>query len=135
MIRKARDIVMQSTEWLSVADLVARFGQCPLPSDTLPDRWTASKQIFAIDLGGVNHFPSYGLAAVTHGDVRACKPKPILANLLAEFGDHYSGWQLAAWFASANAYLDGARPMDMLDREPERVIKAAKFTAQGIQHG
>jgi hypothetical protein len=135
MIRKAREIVLQSTEWLRFADIVERFGYCSGLSDTPPDRWTSNKQIFAISIEGVDHFPSYGLCEVTYGDVRVCEPKPIMASLLEALGGELTGWQLAAWVASPNGYLDGARPLDLLDTEPKRVIKAAKFAAKGIQHG
>jgi len=135
MIRKAQELVLQSTKWLSFSDIVARSGQNSRDVETSPNRWTASKRIFAIPLNGVDHFPAYGLHEVAHGNVRAFEPKPIMASLVAALGDDYSSWQLAAWFGSANGYLHGTRPMDLLDSDPARVLDAAKFAAHGIQHG
>jgi hypothetical protein len=135
MIRQSRELVLQSAEWLRFADIVMLLGQCHDHSDATPHSWTANKQIFTLNLDGVDHFPSYGLQVVTHGTVRTCEPKPIMAALMAVLGGDDSGWRLAGWFASANGYLHGARPIDLLDAEPSRVLDAAKFAANGIQHG
>jgi hypothetical protein len=131
MIRKAKDLALQSTEWLSSADITKHSDH----SDTRPSYWIANKQIFAITLENVDYLPAYALHEIMRGNVPIREPKPIIALLMDAMGSEYSGWQIAAWFASANGYLHGARPMDLLDREPERVIKAAKFAAQGVQHG
>jgi hypothetical protein len=135
MSRKARELALQSTEWLSFSDIAEHSVECSRISETSPDHWLANKQIFAITLDKADYFPAYGLHEVMHGNVFVREPKPIMASLITTLGDVCSGWQLAAWFASASGYLNGARPMDLLDSEPERVMKAAKFSAEGVQHG
>jgi Protein of unknown function (DUF2384) len=37
----------------------------------------------------------------------------------------WSGWTLAAWFATANRRLDGRSPVDMLDVDLDAVLQAA----------
>src|SRR5690242_8349270 len=127
MIRKARAIALQSTEWLSVADIAKRSGKEAHPSSIPVDSWIADKRIFAITIEGVEHFPAYGLCEVAHGNVQALEPKPIMAAVLAALGEDCAGWQCATWFASVNGYLDAVRPLDAVDSAPERVVQAAVF--------
>jgi hypothetical protein len=47
-------------------------------------------------------------------------------DVRAELPSLWSGWQVATWFASANARLDGHRPADWLDAELEAVVQAAQ---------
>lgn len=42
---------------------------------------------------------------------------------------------LVLWFSSANSYLSGNRPKDMIIENPDLVIYAAKIQVTGIQHG
>lgn len=135
MIDNAREVALQSTEWLSALDIAERSRHRSLDSGTIFLHWTAKKQIFAIALKGEDHFPAYGLREVMQGTVRAIEPKPIMATLIEALGAECSGWRLAEWFASPNGYLHGKRPLDLLDSEPERVVKAAEFEAKGVQHG
>jgi hypothetical protein len=54
-----------------------------------------------------------------------------MPQLLAVFDRHYSHvwsntWTIVEWFLSPHALLDGARPMDILACELERVLEIAK---------
>lgn len=51
--------------------------------------------------------------------------------LLAVFDHHYphvwaNTWTLVEWFLSAHLLLDGARPVDVLTTEPQRVLRVAQ---------
>lgn len=48
--------------------------------------------------------------------------------------DQFDGWALAVWFALPNNWLDGARPVDMLNSNLPAVLEAARadrFIAAG----
>lgn len=47
-------------------------------------------------------------------------------EVLAELGPVLDGWQLAAWFARANGWLAGRRPLDLLATDLPLVLAAAR---------
>ena len=49
--------------------------------------------------------------------------------------DAKDGWGLAYWFASANSFLGGKRPQDVLLESPERVLAAAADEMAEVAHG
>lgn len=51
--------------------------------------------------------------------------KAVIRKLLSAAG-HLRGWGLALWLAAPNGYLAGARPVDLLDAEPDRAIEAVR---------
>ena len=60
--------------------------------------------------------------------------KPGLKAVLAELVSEYDGRRLAEWFVEPNGWLDEARPIDVLDSNPEEVLQAARadrFVATG----
>jgi hypothetical protein len=135
MMREARQMVIESSEWLKATDLASRSGKSSKNPSTIPNRWKSDGRIFAINIDGVDYFPAYGLHEATKKNVRSYEPKPILKALIAALGETFTGWQIAEWFASPNGYLHGARPLDLLDKDPNGVEKAAEFEAKGVQHG
>ena len=61
-------------------------------------------------------------------------PKPGLKAVLAELASEYDGRRLADWFVEPNAWLEEARPIDVLDADPAEVLQAARadrFVATG----
>ena len=55
-------------------------------------------------------------------------------QVLDELADKFDGWALAAWFAQGNAWLDGRRPVDVLNVDLPMVLNAARadrFMATG----
>ncbi|GJH22677.1 hypothetical protein CBA19CS22_39065 [Caballeronia novacaledonica] len=58
-----------------------------------------------------------------------------MTDVLKVFGSSKDGWALAFWFASVNSYLGGARPLDVLQSHPKRVIEAAEAEVEGVAHG
>ena len=60
-------------------------------------------------------------------DERDGTPRPKVRDAIAYLSEHFSDWQIAVWFATANAWTgDWRRPVDILGREPERVVDAAR---------
>ncbi|WP_310383432.1 antitoxin Xre/MbcA/ParS toxin-binding domain-containing protein [Roseateles sp.] len=46
-------------------------------------------------------------------------------HVRAELPQPWSDWAVAAWFAAANAHLEGQRPVDRLDSDLDAVLQAA----------
>ena len=72
--------------------------------------------------------PRLALDRITFGYAE----QPVVADVLATLGQQGRGWQLALWFTSANGWVDGRRPVDLLHSEPEEVAQAAKWEAEGL---
>jgi hypothetical protein len=85
----------------------------------LANRWKAQGRIFAVDAGGQRLFPAFQFA-------EDGQPRAAIAEVLAAFGRKASGWQTALWFAGANGWLGGKRPVDLLGPAPEAVAETAR---------
>lgn len=60
--------------------------------------------------------------------------KPAPRQVVAELTDEFDGWALAVWFAHQNSWLQGRRPVDLLDSQLTQVLEAARadrFIAAG----
>jgi hypothetical protein len=57
------------------------------------------------------------------------RPRPVVAEVLATLGQQGRGWQLALWFTSANGWLGGRRPVDVLDTDPAAISEAGRREA------
>ncbi len=90
----------------------------------LANRWRKEGRIFSISHHGQIYFAGFQFGA----DGR---PLPAIAEVLSAFGDG-GGWQTALWFTAANGWLGGARPVDMLASDPERVADAARREAEEL---
>ena len=86
----------------------------------LAGAWRKQGRLFAVSVSGQLRFPVFQLDS--NG-----QPKPVIQRALRPLlAAGLRDWQLALWFAGANARLDGRRPVDVLDSEPERVVEAAE---------
>lgn len=85
--------------------------------------------IFSVVHDGVELFPPYVFTD--------SKPQPLagLQAVLIMFAGKKDGWGMAYWFASANGYLGGKRPHDVLLTNPEAVLLAAKDELARVTHG
>jgi hypothetical protein len=91
----------------------------------LANRWKAQGRIFAIEAGGQHLFPTFQFT-------EDGQPRPVVAEILAAFGPTASGWQTALWFAGANGWLGGKRPVDLLEPAPAAVAAAARREAEAF---
>jgi len=95
----------------------------------LANNWKKRRQVFAVhfrDEHGLTQevFPMFQF---DHG-----RPIKVIQRILELFGDHKTPWKLALWFTSSNGWLPGqARPVDLLESEPEKVVEAARQEASG----
>lgn len=53
--------------------------------------------------------------------------KPAAQQVRMALPAHWTGWNLAAWFATAHAHLGGRCPADLLDTDTTAVLRAARL--------
>ena len=83
----------------------------------------AQRELFYIQFIDVAYFPCFQWRCLW-------LRKPI-GQSLAAFGTAKTKWQIALWFVDENEWLDGLRPMDLLDTSPEQVVGAAEWEVRG----
>ena len=90
------------------------------PSQTV-HRWRKQGKIFSVNHGGREWYPAFQFGA----DGR---PLPLIAEILAILrrDAERTEWDNALWFAGDSGWLDGQRPIDRLDSDPESVKRAAE---------
>ncbi len=130
MIAKAQRAVFACAQWLTTPQLSELLGLTSVAVDTKISNWKSNKQIFSIVYDGIEYFPSYALSPSD-----SYCPVSILSAVMSLFADSKDSWGLAYWFASANGYLGGKRPQEILLTDPDSVLDAAKDELIGISHG
>ncbi|WP_449433577.1 hypothetical protein [Pseudomonas putida] len=130
MIAKAKTAVLNSGDWITANDIagLARFSTANPSSQ--PSKWKREKRIFAVRHEGIDYFPIYGL-----DETSSYRPLPALKQVINVLEAMKDGWAMAYWFMSANGWLGGKRPQDLLVSAPDRVIAAAREEVAGITHG
>lgn len=127
MQKKASESIIRGTSWLRAAD-IGNFGnRSPSNPGALANRWKKEKKVFALKYEGTDKYPCYQF------DEQRLEPLPVIAKVIALFGDDADPWRIAAWFESSNAWLDAKRPREMLD-QPGKVLEAAR-NKDGWRHG
>jgi hypothetical protein len=61
-------------------------------------------------------------------------PRAAARDVVRELVDVFDDWELCLWFAQPNTWLDGARPVERVLRDPRAVHEAARadrFIARG----
>ena len=130
MTASARSEVLATGDWLTAAQVAELAGFSTSNPSAQPNKWKKDAQIFAIRHLGLDYFPAYGLDAES-----GYRPVKSLAHILAVLGAAKDGWGLAYWFASANSFLGGKRPQDLLALAPDQVLAAAADEMAEIAHG
>lgn len=130
MQARARTAVLQEGNWLTTAQIAELAGFSASNPSAQPNKWKRDGLIFAIRHRGVEYFPGYGLDPKT--DYR---PLKAMAKVIETFGASKDGWGLAYWFSSANSFLGGKRPQDVLAKQPDRVAAAAADELEAVEHG
>lgn len=88
----------------------------------LASRWKAAGKVFALPLRGADRFPAFQFG-------EDGRPLPVIGQLIEVFGPD-KPWAIALWLASHSGWLDGARPVDLLQRRPEAVLAAARHAVE-----
>jgi len=95
----------------------------------LADNWRKRRLAFAVQhpdksLRERDVYPAFQFS--NHQPIKAVR------EILAAFGERKDSWKLTLWFTSNNGWLpDSARPVDLLNSNPEAVIEAARRDAAG----
>ncbi|MET3105623.1 hypothetical protein AAKU67_003177 [Oxalobacteraceae bacterium GrIS 2.11] len=121
MTADARSAVLQTGEYLTAFQVAEMAGFSKTNPSAQPNRWKQDGLIFAVNQNGVDLFPGYALDPATK-----YRPYKSVAEAIKVFGNKKDAWGLAYWFASANSFLGGVRPQDVLAQDPQKLIAAAK---------
>lgn len=92
-------------------------------TSAMASRLKREGRLFAVTHKGTDLYPSF---QVVEGEAH-----PAIRDVLAAFQAE-SPWTVALWFFTPSGWLGGERPMDLLAREPERVIEAARQTSEPL---
>ncbi len=91
----------------------------------LANRWKQEGRIFSVNHQGATLFPAFQLD-------RDGQPHPVIARVIRALSSQSTEWQLALWFASSNGWLNGRRPVDLLEEDLEAVAEAAERGAEEL---
>jgi len=86
------------------------------------ERLKQARRIFAVTYRNATYVPSFQF------DEKG-RPRPAVAKVIGILGKDTSDWGLALWFTAANGWLEGKRPVDLLNDDPEEVVQAAEHEA------
>ena len=130
MMSEARTAVLEAEDFVTASAIAEAARYSTKNPSSQPNRWKRARQIFAVSHKGVDLYPLYALDRD-----QEFRPLPIVGEVLGLFGATKTGWETAFWFASVNSYLGSKKPKDVLQSNPEGVLKAAQAEAVGVQHG
>lgn len=130
MTARAQTAVLEDGNWVTASEWAKVAGLSDTNPSAQPNKWKRQGLIFAIHHAGVDYFPGYAMDPDA-----GWRPRKALKEILAVFAGKKDGWRLAYWFHSANSFLGGQRPQDLLATQPDRVRAAAEDEMVGVVHG
>ena len=83
-------------------------------------RLVAANEVFGFEWRSTIWIPMFQF------DLHDLSVKPSARMVLAELGDGFDGWARAAWFAQPNSWLQCRKPVDLMDKELNQVLSAAR---------
>jgi hypothetical protein len=102
----------------SAAEAGRRIGSRGHSPSAAIRRWSAQGNLWMVPVAGLDHYP--GFAFGPDG-----RPRPVLRRVASALPGR-TGWALVAWLVSPQEALGGARPVDLLDTDPDAVVAAAE---------
>lgn len=130
MLARARTAVLNTGEWITAPQIAVVGGSSTTNPSVQPGKWKRAGAIFAIRHNGIDYYPTFGL-----DPQNGYRPLKSMAAVIQVLGATKDGWGMAYWFQSANSFLGGKRPQDLLPTAPERVLAAAEDEVQEVAHG
>ena len=93
----------------------------------LAARWRAERKVFAVRVS-----PNTFVYPAFQFDLDAGVPRAVIAEVLAALpaGLRDGGWQLAFWWDTPTDFLGWVRPVELLEKDPEAVVAAARDEAR-----
>ncbi|GLR10749.1 integrase [Mixta theicola] len=120
--------ILADSEWLSAKELSEKAQFNNTNPSAGPNRWKSAGRIFALQLNGKDQYPGYALD-------EGYRPIPVVKQVISLFGEKKTPWGLAIWFGTANSWLNGKKPKDVLKTMPKQVLQAAQAEVDGGVHG
>jgi hypothetical protein len=130
MVAAAKQLTIRTTSWLTAQDLNNIRLRNSDNSLEHPDEWILSKRIFSVEIAETEFIPFYAL-----DPEKNFSPYVVLTEIIQIFAEQKNSWSIAFWFGTANGFLGGQRPKNLLKTQPELVLSAAIDEAAGITHG
>jgi hypothetical protein len=117
---EARVSLLREFGALTAAQVAELAGSEARNTSALASRWRREGRVLGVEHHGTTYFPAFQFDE--HG-----RPKPAVADALVHLQvPAASSWQQALWFTTANGWLGGRRPVDVLDEQPAAVVSAAQ---------
>lgn len=117
---EARTALLEEFGALTAAEVADLAGSEAKNTSALAGRWRREGRLLAVTHHGTLFYPGFQFDS-------SGKPKPVIAGALQYLGSpDVTDWQRALWFTSANGWLGGRRPVDVLDDEGDAVVAAAR---------
>lgn len=86
-------------------------------------RWEAERDVFSVSHHDQVYYPAF--------QFRGGLPDPVVKQVSEALPPHFSGWQRAFWFVSANGWVHNAAPVDYLDDLP-LLLRAARYEGEPV---
>ena len=116
---QARQQFLEEFGALTSEEVASLAGSQATNRRAMAHRWQTDKRIFSVVHHGQVVYPGFQFDAV------AGRPKPAVAEVLAALPRAMNGWALALWWSTPSDLLDWARPVDLIDETPGKVVRAA----------
>lgn len=117
---EARASLLEEFGALTAAQVADLAGSEAKNTSALAGRWRREGRLMTVEHHGTLYYPGFQFDS-------SGKPKPVVAEVLRYLGSpDVTSWQQALWFTSANGWLGGRRPVDLLDNEGDAVVAAAR---------
>lgn len=113
-----RQRFMSETECLSSEQIAEEATSRASNRAAMASRWVKSKKIFAVRYEGQQWFPRF--------QFQDGRPIPAVSQVIEVFPPHSSGWELAYFFVTPNSNLGGSTPVELLRRDPARLVSMAQ---------
>jgi hypothetical protein len=116
---EARSKFLEEFPALPAAEIAGLAGIGWSNAAAWPSRLQKEGKVFSVAYGRRQLFPAFQFDA-------NWQPRPAVGPVVARLGEAgLDGWSIALWWTAANGWLEGARPVDRLDEQPEQVLAAA----------
>lgn len=117
---EARTQLLNEFGALTSAQVAELAGSEAKNTSALAGRWRREGRLIAVDHQGTIYYPGFQLDAEG-------RPRAVVAEVLNHLNQlDTTPWQQALWFMAANGWLDGRRPVDLVDDQPGAVVSAAE---------
>lgn len=122
----ARTRFLKEVPLLRSMDVARQTGSTARNESAKASRWKTERRIFSVPSRGVDFYPAFQFSPVSG------EPLPVIRSLL-EILESFDEWQTALWLAATNVWLDGERPMDVVERDPDAVLDAARHAVEPLR--